>query len=162
MRAKDEILEVQRLGMAHENSASGCAYFGEKHIKREGLGEIVVGSGIEAVDDVAHGVARGDNDGLCVEVVFAEFPDNGAAVHARKHDIDNHDVVSSRLAEAQTLFAVIRECDFVTFAFERATKVHSEAALVFDDQYLHVMNLKEILIGQCKFSMNPAFGSSVP
>ena len=57
MRAKDQVFILQRLRRPNGNTACGGAHLCQQHIERERFGQIVVGPGIQPMNDVAHRIA---------------------------------------------------------------------------------------------------------
>ena len=68
----------------------------------EGLGQVVVGSELEADDAVHHVAARGEHDDRHA-ARLADLPADGEAVHARQHHVEDDDVGRLGLEEAQAL-----------------------------------------------------------
>ncbi len=132
-----DIFKVHGLGRGQRNASLGGADLGQEHVEREGLGEVVVGAGVEAADDVFHGVAGGDEDGLGLEAVFAQLADDGEAVVARQHDVEQDEIEGRGTTEAERLVTVEGEFDGVALAFERTADVAGEGALVFCDKDVH-------------------------
>ena len=88
--------------------------------------------------------------------ILAKFSDDGKAVDARQHYVEEHDVVDAGLSQAQRLFAVVSQRHRVAFAFECPAQVSGQAAFVLDNQYLHGDDPDCILTVLREFSVNRA------
>ena len=66
---------------------------GEQHRQLEGLGDIVVGAGVEAVDLVAVGGVAGQHQDRALDALLAQQPAELAAVHVGQADVEDDEVV---------------------------------------------------------------------
>ena len=60
--------------------------------KFEGLGEVIVGAGGEAAEDVVGMAARGEHEGGDEHAGLTQFADDGEAVFAGQHHVQHHEV----------------------------------------------------------------------
>ena len=72
----------------------------------EGLGDIVVGAGVDARHLVAPAVARGQDQHRHLAPVAAPVLEHADAVHLRQADIEHDGVVGLGVAEEMALLAV--------------------------------------------------------
>ena len=90
-----EVGEGQHLAVAvgvGHHAAQQRAQPGEQLLEREGLGEVVVGPGVEALDPVADRVAGGEHQDRYVVAGGAQRPRRLDPVEPRHHHVDHHDV----------------------------------------------------------------------
>ena len=125
-------------GGAGDIAAAGDgADAGEEDVEGEGLGEVVVGAGVEAGDDVEVGVAGGEHqDGRAVARLAEAFGD-GEAVEAGEHDVEDDDVEGVGEGEGEAVCAVGGDDCGMAFFFEATLEEAGEARFVFDDEDLH-------------------------
>ena len=116
-------------------------------LEMEGLGDIVVGAGIEALDLVAPAVARGEDE----DRHGAAGPPPGFqhrdAVHLRQADVEDDRVVGLGFAEKVALLAVEGAVDHIARVGERGRELPIEVGIVLDDEETQA---------QCSRSMRPA------
>jgi hypothetical protein len=109
----------------------------EKLLEGEWLREVVVGAGVEATDAIVDAVERSQEEDRSVEALAAERLAELNAVHPRKKDVEDDDVVRAIAGHSQAVFAVVREVDRVPFFLEHAADDLGEAAFVFDEEEVH-------------------------
>jgi hypothetical protein len=112
-------------------------YPGKQLFEREGLDEIVVGSGAEAANAILDGVFGGEDKDVGVGAVVAEAAKEGEAVEAGEHEIEDDDVIFVALGEPETLGAVGGEVDGVAAVAQAAGDGALKALRVLDVQDAH-------------------------
>ena len=121
------------LGVA-DRAAQQRAHARQHFFHVEGLGHIIVGAGIEALDLVAPAVARGQHQ----HRHGAPGPPPGFqhrdAVHLRQADIEDHRVIGLGLAEIMPLLAVERAIDDITGVGQRGRELAVEVGIVLDHE----------------------------
>ena len=110
---------------------------GQQLLEVEGLGEIVVGAGIEALDTVVNGAARGQHEDGSAKARAAKFPADGVAVLHRQHDVEDHDIVLVDGGLVQRLFAVAGDIDGVGLFAEAFGDKPGDPGFVFNQQDPH-------------------------
>ena len=100
---------------------------------RERLGEVVVGPGLEAGDDVVGVVARRDHDDGDVARA-AQRAAQLEPVDAREHDVDEHDVGHLLGERLDRLLAGARPLDRPTLVLERQLDRFADPLVVFNGQ----------------------------
>ena len=122
----------------HAAEESGEA--SEEDAEVEGLGEVVVGAGGEAFDDVFGAAAGGKKEDRSVAVGFAKGTDDGEAVAAGEHDVEEDG--DGRIGGAgsggfkepgEGCVAVGFVVRAVAFGFEIEDEALGEVFLVFND-----------------------------
>jgi hypothetical protein len=103
----------------------------------EGLGEVVVGAGIEAFDAVVDGAARGQHEDGGAKARGAKFAADGVAVLHRQHDIEDDDVVLVDGGLVEGLFAVAGDIDGIGLFAEAFGDKSGDPGLVFNQQNPH-------------------------
>jgi hypothetical protein len=118
-----------QFGVAAVKSADAC----QQHRKGEWLGEIVVGTGIETLDNVGHGITRGKHQDRSVLPAFTEPPGNLEPVHPGKHDVEKEQIEGAALSQLQGGAAIGRQADGVTFLFKSPPKDLRDLFFIFND-----------------------------
>ena len=128
-----ELLRRPAVGPPQQRPQSG-----EELLEREGLDDIVVGPGVEAVDAVLDGVARRQHQDRSVIAARPQLPGDLQAI-ALWHQHVEHDRVQriSRSDRTESLLAVRRQLDVVALELQRSFERPSELRLVVYDQYSH-------------------------
>ena len=103
----------------------------------EGLGDIIVGAGVEALDLVAPAVARGEDQHRRQPARLAPGLQHADAVALRQPDVEHDGVVGLGVAEKPALLAVEGAIDGVAGAFQRRGHLAVEVAVVFDNEQAH-------------------------
>ena len=103
----------------------------------EGLGDIVVGAGVDALHLVAPAVARGEDQNGHVAPLAAPGLEHADAVHARQADVEHHRVIGLGLAEIMPLLAVTRGVDGVAGIAEGLAELAVQIGIVLDDENAH-------------------------
>ena len=107
---------------------------GEQLLERERLGQVVVGPGVETLDAVADGVARGEHEDRHAVADLAQRPGGLQAVEARHHHV-HHDGVRVDAADpGEGLGAVGGGRDVVAVELQRAAQRLADGAVVLDDE----------------------------
>jgi len=110
----------------------------QQHREGEWLGEIVVGTGIETLDNVRHGIARGKHQDRSILPVPTEPPGNLEPVHPRKHDVEKEQIEGAALSQLQGGAAIGCQADGVTFLFESPPKDLRDILFIFNDENFHL------------------------
>ena len=105
------------------------------HVER--LHEVVVGAGVEAVDAVGHGVARGQHQHRHAVARAAQAPAHLEAVDVRQPDVEHHRVRLAARDLGQRALAVLDRHGVVPAQHERAAQGVAKGAVVVDDQDAH-------------------------
>ncbi len=103
----------------------------------EGLGDIVVGAGIEALHLVAPAVARGEDQHRHLLALAAPGFQHREAVHLRQADIEHHGVVRFVLAEIMAFLAIMGAVDRIARIGQRFEDLAVEIGIVLDDEQTH-------------------------
>ena len=119
-------------GAAHQRADAGQHFF---HV--EGLGDIVVGAGIDALHLVAPAVARGQQQHRHGLAGAAPFLEHRQPVHLRQADIEHHRVVGFGVAEEVAFLAVERDVDRIAGLGQRFLELAIEIGVVFNDENAH-------------------------
>jgi hypothetical protein len=117
---------------AHQRSDAGLQF-----IEVEGLGQVVVGAGVEAEDLVAQRAARRDDDDRCGQAFGARQAQHVQAIEPRHGEVEQHDVRHAGAPAAQGLGAVVADADPEAAPLERALQRGLHGGVVFDDEQLH-------------------------
>ncbi len=107
----------------------------EQLLERERLGEVVVGPGVETLDPVTDGVARGEDEDRYVVAGGAQRTGRLDPVEARHHHVDHHDVGVLGADRHQALGPVGGEHDVVPVELQRPAQRVAHRAVVVDDEH---------------------------
>jgi hypothetical protein len=118
-----------QFGVAAVKSADA----GQQHREGEWLGEIVVGTGIETLYNVGHGIACGKHQDRSVLPAFTEPPGDLEPVHPGKHDVEKEQIEGATLSQLQGGAAIGRQANGVTFLFKPPPKDLRDLLFVFND-----------------------------
>jgi hypothetical protein len=110
---------------------------GEQDLEGEGLGEIIVGADIEALHDVAGGIACGQHEDGSAVASFAEVARDFETAYAGQHDIENQQVNGAGRGKLETVAAIHGDGDHVAVFHETLPEEFRHPALVFDYQNPH-------------------------
>ncbi len=110
---------------------------GEQFLGHEGLGEVIVGTGVEARDLVAPAVARGQDQDRHGLAVLAPFLEHAHAVELGQAEVEDHRVVRLGVAEEMAFLAVGRGVDHIAGIAQRLLQEALEILVVFNKQKSH-------------------------
>ena len=112
----------------------------------EGLDEIVVAAGAQALDPVVDAAERGEDQGRRADLGGAQRAQHRQPVHPRQHAVEDDRVVAARARQEQPLAAVAGMVDDVAALAEPLDQIGGGLAIVFDDQKFHIrMRIVELL-----------------
>src|SRR5262245_42886857 len=100
----------------------------------EGLGDVVVGAGVEALDLVAPAVAGGENEHRHGATGAAPGLEHRDAVHLGQADVEDDRVIGLALAEKVALLAVVGAIHHVARVRERGRELPVEIGIVLDHE----------------------------
>src|SRR4051812_19153507 len=130
---------------------------GEKDLQLERLGQIIVSSDIEPLQNVFRAAARGqhqDGDELPPLTQFLRY---SKTVNPRKHDI-KHDSVIGLLAEhLQRAFAITGDGDLVAFGFKVEAQAIGQVLFIFDNKDVAHALLPDSAFGNSNVNVLPWF-----
>ena len=102
-----------------------------------GLGEIIVGAEFEGVDRGFDGAVGRDHEDRRFLVARAHLLEHVHAGHVGHHEIEQHQVVGSRIEFLQALAAVVGEFDEVAaFQGQKVVQTFADIQFIVDDQDL--------------------------
>jgi hypothetical protein len=135
---EDKVFDGEFVGVPGLDAAAAeCAEAGEEFLEGERLGEVVVGSGVEATDAILNAVEGGEKEDGCVDTVAPESAADFEAVDRGEHDVEDDDVVAAVHRHLEAFLAVVGEVYGVSFLFEDTADKLGEAALVFNEEGVH-------------------------
>ena len=114
------------------------AHAGQHFLHVEGLGDIVVGAGIEARHLVAPAVARGEDQHRHLAPGPAPFLEDADAVEHRQAEIEHHRVIGFGVAEEVALLAVRGLVDDIARIGEGGHQLPVQIGIVFNDKHAHL------------------------
>jgi hypothetical protein len=133
-----QVADAQGMKSRLEDAALEGADTGEQDGEGERLGYIVVGSRVEAFDDVGDGVASGEHQNRDVLLHVAEAAGDLNAIDARKHDVEENEVELGVVGQGKGAETVVREAYGVIVFFEPAAEHLGHTPFVFDYEDSHV------------------------
>ena len=136
-RIEDKISHLN-LGLLGDRGATlDGAQAGEEFFEGKGLGEVVVGAGVEAADEVGDGVLGSEHEQGRGDVLGAQALGDLVAVERGHHDVEDDDIEFVVAGEFEAFVAIARADDRVALFRESFAKQLDHAGLVFDDEQLH-------------------------
>ena len=99
----------------------------------QGLAEIVVAAGAQALHPLVHVGERGEDQHRGLDVVLAQLADDGEAVNLRQHAIDDQHVVHGFERQAQPFLAVGGMVGDMAGLGQALHQPAGSFAVVFDD-----------------------------
>ena len=107
-------------------------------LEMEGLGDVVVGAGVEALHLVAPAVARGEHQHRHGAAGAPPGLEHRDAVHLGQADVEDDGVIGLGLAEEVALLAVEGAIDHIARVGERGGELPVEIGIVLDDEETQV------------------------
>ncbi len=120
-----------------ERAAQDRAQAGEQLLELERLRQVVVGAGVEPLDPVADGVARGQHQDRDAVAAAAQPPGDVEAVEAGHHHVENERVGGARVDGRERGVAVGGELHLVAGDLERALQRFAHGAVVVYNEHEH-------------------------
>src|SRR5487761_2540777 len=133
LRTRPSSGTTRRCPMVKACAARVGAHAREQLLGDEGLGDVVVGAGLEAEDHVGGLVARRDDDDRQVGPRAQRLAGLEAG-HARQHDVDDGDVGGHAREQRDAHLARGRVIDDEVLALEHQPQGGANVVVVFDDQ----------------------------
>lgn len=124
-------------GHGYGSTAGDGADAGQKHIEREGLGQIVIGSKIQGAYDVLDGVTSSKDQDWSAVAAEPQLTGDFEAVEAWEHKVENQQVKWEGRCHSEGTFAVSFSCDLVTLFLQPALEQVSDSKVIFGDQHSH-------------------------
>ena len=110
---------------------------GEQFFHMEGLGQIIVGTGVHTGDLIAPAIAGGqDDDGHLLFGTAPLFQDRDA-VHLREADVEHDHVVGLSVAKVIAFFAVECCVDGIAGVAQRGDELAVQVFIILDDKDAH-------------------------
>ena len=104
----------------------------------EWLGQVIVGPGVEQLDDLRRLVARGENEDGGHVLAATNLAHNTEAIESRQHEVEQQEVVVLELGERGPVRAILgtvhREAAALTQGFG---DIVGEPGFIFNDQDSH-------------------------
>ncbi len=104
----------------------------------EGLGQVIIGAEVEALDLVLDGTARRQHQDMSADAGAAPFLQERQAVLLREHDIEDDEVVIGRPGLVIRFLAVQRGINGEPFFFEALFEGPHHGLVIFDEENAHV------------------------
>ncbi len=121
------------MGAASEEGADT----GHEFLEVEGFDHVVVGAGVEAVDFVSDGVAGGEHEYRCGELVAAQAATEIDAVNFGEGDVEDEEVVLGGGHAVPARFPILGEIDGVLAIAEGFAEHFGEVYIIFYDKDAH-------------------------
>src|SRR5215831_2161548 len=115
-------------------AAQECADARQNLLEMEGLGDVVVGAGVEALDLVAPAVAGGEDKDRHGPAGAPPRLQHRDAVHLGQADVEDHRIIGLAFAEKVALLAVEGTIDHVARIDERGRELAIEIGIVLDHE----------------------------
>src|ERR1017187_8860538 len=138
--------------------AQQAADAGDEDGEFKGLGQVIVGSGGKAAQDIFGMAARGEHQGWNELTGLTQLGHYREAVDAGQHDIEDHHVESRGLAfeQRQRGFPGVHQLHFPAFRLQIEAQAAGQVLLVF-----HHENAGHLATGSCSTKVLPRPGPSL-
>lgn len=113
---------------------------GQKNTHVERLGNVVVGTGLETPYDIFIRIAGGHHEDGKLLVPGTQLSDHREAVHARKPDVQNDEVVGTFRYQRESFFPRTRHIRLYAPGQEDIPHEFRHPYIIFDDQYLQYLH----------------------
>ena len=123
-----------RRAAARRTAPQQGAHARQQLLALEGLDEVVVGAGVEALDARLQRVARGEHQDRDV-VALAQAAGDLHAVELRQAEVEDHQVGDERARRVERRLAVERQPDLVALQAQRALEHLRDLLVVLDDEH---------------------------
>jgi hypothetical protein len=117
-RGEQQIVNLQSRLVGLHRAPRDRTRTGKQHVKRERLRQVVVRSGIEPANHVAHRIARRQHQYRRVSAGRSDAPHQFDSVHSRQHHVEENGVEVARLRRVNSLHPVDRQSDRVVLLFQ--------------------------------------------
>ena len=125
---------------ADQRSQAGQQFF---HMER--LGQVVVGTGVDAGHLLVPAVARGEDQHRHRAAACPPFAQHGDAIHLRQAEVEHHCVVGFVVAQVMPVDAVAGGIHGVTGGAKAFGQLRLQGRFVFNDQDAHQLLLPSSL-----------------
>jgi len=132
-----EILVLQLEDLIHSSPAQQRPDTRQELGECERLGEVIVGTLVEADDPVFDGVLRGQDKYWRLNATFAQRGEDIDPVAARQHEIEQEEVEGALARQEEAFFSCGRNRDLVVLGLEARTQRIRDLRFVLDDQDVH-------------------------
>src|SRR6185437_2565015 len=122
------------IGRVPLHAAQQAVEAGEQDGKVEGLGQVIVGSGGEALEDVFWASASSEHEQRNEVLRLAEFFRDLEAVPAGQHDVEEDGVKMLLVEQREGALAVSGDGRFIAFGAQIEEESLGEMSFVFDDE----------------------------
>jgi len=123
-------------------AAGDGAHAGLQFGKRKGLGQVVIGAGVEAAHPIFDRVARRQQKDGGAVAQAAQVAHDLETIAAGKHDVEDHQLVGIGLSEEESLFAGGRNTHRMLLGLEALFDGLREFGLILDDKNPHESTVK--------------------
>lgn len=114
---------------------------GDEDDVTEGLGQVVVGAGVQALGLVVLAVLGGQHEDRHLVSGGSQVRADAVAVHTGQHDVEDHQVVAALTRPVQPFEPVVHDIHGETLGGQSPGQGHREALLVLHDQQAHAHSL---------------------
>jgi hypothetical protein len=117
---------------------------GQELCEREWFDEVIIGPRVEALYTVVHGTFRGEKYGRGLHPFGPEFSEHVKSILARKHPVEDEEIIDSRGGVIEALVAVGHDVHGKAMFSESLAEIGPHVPVVFDDEHTHQLRLKPL------------------
>ena len=154
-RVHFEVVHFYRVRLKALPAPQQRAYVREQLAEVEGLRQVVVRARVESLDAVVNRVARRHHKDWHGRACGAQFAADLEAVFARKHDVEDYQVVVVDVRLIERALAVLRDINSVGLLAQTLRHHPRRARLVFDQKDTQTLDsLAAVIIARRKIVLN--------
>jgi len=134
-----EFADRQLVVVAVAGPTAEGAHARQQLLEGEGLGQVVVGAGVQTAHAIRYGVARREHQYWRAQPLSPQLAGNLDAVHLGQHHVEHHQVMRAAFGAGQPLEAVVRHFDAVPDIGQRPLYHPRNTRIVLHHQYVHIV-----------------------
>ena len=138
-QVEHQVGDRQLVVVAVAGATAEGAHARQQLLEGEGLGQVVVGAGVQTAHAIRYGVARREHQDWRAQPLSPQLAGNLDAVHLGQHHVEHHQVMRAAFGAGQPLEAVVRHFNAVPDIGERPLDHARNARIILHHQNVHIV-----------------------